>query len=79
MEFIIVALIASVASGIGRLRPWSRTPAVMTQLGCGLLGVILLQAHRLDWGLPALVVAVVGLAGLFHPASLKALARPDRH
>jgi hypothetical protein len=76
MELITAALLAAIASAIARLRPWSRTPAIMTQLGCGLLAVILLQAHRADWGLPVLVVAIVGLAGLFHPASLKALARP---
>jgi hypothetical protein len=75
-EFITVALITAIALGITQLRPWSRTPAVLTQLGCGLLAIILLQAHRLDWGLPTLIVAIVGLAGLFHPASLKALARP---
>ena len=76
MEFITVALVAWIASGIARARPWSRTPAVMTQLASGLLAIILLQAHRTDWGLPTLVVAIVGLAGLLHPASLKALARP---
>jgi hypothetical protein len=76
MEFIVVALLAWFASGLAQARPWSRTPAIMTQLGCGLLAIILLQAHRLDWGLPALVVAIAGLAGLLHPASLKALARP---
>jgi len=76
MELITAALVAWIASGIAGTRPWSRTPAVMTQLGCGLLAIILLQAHRADWGLPTLLLAVAGLAGLLHPASLKALARP---
>ena len=49
-EFITVALIAWIASGIARVRPWSRTPAVMTQLGGGLLAIIFLQAGRYDWG-----------------------------
>jgi cytochrome b len=75
MELIVVALIAGIASGIARVRPWSRTPAVMTQLGCGLVGIILLQAHRAAWGLPPLILAVAGLAALFSPASLKALSR----
>jgi hypothetical protein len=75
-EFITVALIAWIASGIARIRPWSRTPAVMTQLAGGVLAIIFLQAHRADWGAPTLILAIVGLAGLFHPASLKALARP---
>jgi hypothetical protein len=76
MEFITVALITWIAIAIARVRPWSRTPAIMTQLGCGLLAIILLQAHRFDWGLPTLILAIVGLAGLFSPASLRALARP---
>lgn len=75
-EFITVALIAWIASGIARVRPWSRTPAVMTQLGGVVLAIIFLQAHRADWGVPTLILAIVGLAGLFYPASLKALARP---
>ena len=76
VEFITVALITWIAIAIARVRPWSRTPAIMTQLGCGLLAIILLQAHRFDWGLPTLILAIVGLASLFSPASLRALARP---
>ena len=76
VEFITAALFASIASGIARVRPWSRTPGIMTQLGCGLLAIVFLQAHRADWGLPILILAAIGLAGLFTPASLKALARP---
>jgi hypothetical protein len=76
VEFITVALLAFIAGGIARVRPWSRTPGIMTQLGIGLLAIIFLQAHRADWGLPTLILAVIGLAGLLTPASLKALARP---
>jgi hypothetical protein len=75
LEFITVALFAAIASGIARLRPWSRTPAVMTQLGCGLIAIIFLQANRVEWGLPVLILAIAGLAGLLSPASLKALSR----
>ena len=76
VEFITAALFAAIASGIARVRPWTRTPGIMTQLGCGLLAIVFLQAHRAGWGLPILVLAAIGLAGLFAPASLKALARP---
>jgi hypothetical protein len=75
MEFITVGLITWIAIAIARVRPWSRTPAIMTQLGCGLLAIIVLQAHRFDWGLPTLILAIAGLASLFSPASLKALSR----
>ncbi len=75
MEFITVALIAAIAGAIARVRPWSRTPAVMTQLVFGVIAIILLQAHRIDWGVPALILVIVGLAALFSPASLKALSR----
>ena len=75
LELVVAVGLATLAIAIARMRPWSRTPAVMTQLCCGLLGIILLQAHRPEFGTPALVLAVAGLAGLFHPASLKALRR----
>jgi hypothetical protein len=74
-EFITVALVAAIAIGIARVRPWSRTPAILTQLSCGLLAIILLQANRAAWGLPTLILAIAGLAALFSPASLKALSR----
>jgi hypothetical protein len=47
----------------------------MTQLGCGLIAIIFLQANRVEWGLPILILAIAGLAGLLSPASLKALSR----
>ncbi len=76
LEFIVAAGLAWIASGIARLRPWSRTPAVMTQVGTGVTGIWLSQAHRFEWGVPALLLAVAGLAGLLAPASLKALQHP---
>lgn len=75
LMFIVVAGLAWIASGIARVRPWSRTPAVMTQLLTGVVAIYLLQAHRYDWGVPALLLAVAGLAGLLAPASLRALTR----
>ena len=75
LEFIVVAGLAWIASGIARVRPWSRTPAVMTQLLTGVIAIYLLQAHRFDWGIPALLLAIAGLAGLLAPASLRALTR----
>jgi hypothetical protein len=64
------------ASGALKLRPWTRTPAVMVQVLTGVVAVILLQAGRPEWGVPTAVLAVAGLVGLLAPASLKALARP---
>jgi hypothetical protein len=75
LVFIVVAGLAWIASGIARVRPWSRTPAVMTQVLTGVVAVYLLQASRFDWGVPALLLAVAGLAGLLAPASLRALGR----
>jgi hypothetical protein len=76
LDFILVAALVSLASGVARLRPWSRTPAVMIQVFAGIFAVYLLQAHRYDWGIPALLFAVAVLAGLLTPASLRALSRP---
>jgi hypothetical protein len=50
----------------------------MTQLFVGGAGIYLLDGHRLDWGIPALLVAAVCLTGILAPASLRALNRPPR-
>ena len=75
LAFIVAAGLAWIASGIARQRPWSRTPAVLTQVLTGVIAVYLLQAHRFDWGVPALLLAIAGLAGLLAPASFRALSR----
>lgn len=75
IELITAAGVAWIASGIGRMRPWSRTPAVLTQVFAALIAVWLLEAHRPLWGMPALLLVIAGLAGLFAPASLRALTR----
>jgi hypothetical protein len=75
-ELIIAIGVAWIAWGIAQLRPWSRTPAVMTQAFAVLIAIWLIQAQRYAWGVPALVLAAAALAGLFAPASLRALTRP---
>lgn len=75
LEVIVAIGVALIAVGVARLRPWSRTPAVMTQVLTAVIAVALLQAGRYGWGAPALVAAIAGLAGLFAPASLRALSR----
>jgi len=68
-----VAALAVVAAGLARARRWSRTPALLTQLFAGIVGIYLLQGHRLDWGLTLVVLAVLGFAALLSPPSLRAL------
>lgn len=63
------------AVGLARARPWTRTPVVMTQLFIGGAGIYLVDGHRLEWAIPALALAVICLAGIFAPASLRALNR----
>jgi hypothetical protein len=63
------------ALGIARARRWSRTPAVLTQLFCGIVSIYLLQAHRFEWGVPGMVLVAAGFTALFVPASFRALAR----
>ena len=75
VEVIVAVGVAWIGSGVARARPWSRTPAVMTQLFTILIAIWLLQAHRYGWGAPALVFGLAGLAGLFAPTSLRALNR----
>jgi hypothetical protein len=76
LEVIVAIGLAAIAAGIARVRPWSRTPAVMTQVFAVIIGIVLIEAGRLGWGLPALLFAAAGLAGLFAPTSLQALNRP---
>ncbi len=71
---LTAAALAAVAAGLRRARRWSRTPAALTQLFTGIIAVYLVQGHRYEWGVPGVVLAVAGLAALFTPASLRALA-----
>jgi hypothetical protein len=73
-----VAALGLVAAGLARARRWSRTPALLTQLFAGIVGIYLLQGHRLDWGLALVVLAVLGFAMLLSPASLRALTGDRR-
>ena len=72
------AALAVVAVGLTRARRWSRTPALLTQLFVGIVGIYLLQASRLDWGLLSVVLAVAGFAALLSPPSLRALAGQEQ-
>jgi hypothetical protein len=76
-EVIVAIGVAWIASGIARVRPWSRTPAIMTQVFTVFIAIWLLDAHRYAWGVPALIMAIAGFAGLFAPTSLRALTRRD--
>ena len=76
-EAVVAAGVAWIAAGIARRRPWSRTPAVLTQVFTAMIAIWLLEAHRYAWGVPALLLAIAGLAGLFAPSSWRALARPQ--
>ena len=67
--------LAAIAVGLARARPWSRIPAVLTQLFVVIAGITLLDGNRPEWGVPALVLAGACMAGLLTPASLRALNR----
>jgi hypothetical protein len=62
-----------VARGLNRGRRWSRTPAMLTQLFTGIVAIYLIQAPRLDWGIPAIALAIAGFGALLAPASIKLL------
>jgi hypothetical protein len=72
---LTAVLLGYVAIGVARIRPWSRTPALLTQLFCGITSIYLLQASRYDWGVPGLVLALAGFVTLLIPPSIRALAR----
>ena len=60
--------LACVAAGLARTRRWSRTPAVLTQLFVGIVGIYLVQGHRYDWGVPGMALAAAGFAAAARPA-----------
>src|SRR5437899_12830750 len=61
---LTVGLLLLVALGLARARQWTRTPALMTQLFTGIVGIYLVQGSRLEWGIPALALAPAGLLTL---------------
>lgn len=65
--------LAYVARGLNSGRRWSRTPAMLTQLFTGIVAIYLLQGPRLDWGIPAIVLAIAGFGALLAPASVRLL------
>jgi hypothetical protein len=65
--------LALVARGLRSGRRWTRTPALLTQLFTGIVGIYLVEGGRYPWGIPALLLAVAGVAALMAPASVKLL------
>ena len=63
-----------VALGLFRVRAWSRTPALLTQLFCAIVSLYLLEAHRYAWAAPGLLLAAAGFATVLVPRSIRALA-----
>jgi hypothetical protein len=76
IAFAAACGLAAFTVGLHRVQPWSRTPVFLTQLFVGGAGLFLLDAHRWGWGIAALLLALICLAALFTPATLRALNRP---
>jgi hypothetical protein len=74
----VAAGVAAIALGLARARLWSRTPTAVIQLFVVIGGFTLLDGHRPEWGVPAVALAAICVAGLLTPASLRALNRPRR-
>ena len=70
---LTAVMLAWIAVSLARARRWTRTPALLTQLFVGIVGIYLLQSHRYAWGVPCLVLAAGGFAALLVPPSLRAL------
>jgi hypothetical protein len=77
IAFGTAAALAAFAVLVLQARPWVRTPVVMAQVFVIIAGFTLLDGHRPGWGGPALGLAVICLAALFTPASIRALNRPS--
>jgi hypothetical protein len=66
-----VAALAAVALGLARGRRWTRTPALLTQVFTGIIGVYLLQSGRYSWGVPSVLLALAGIVALFSRPSMR--------
>jgi hypothetical protein len=66
-------LLAVVAAGLRRPRRWTRTPALLTQLFTGIVGIYLLQGGRYDWGSATVLLSLTGFVTLLAPPSTRAL------
>ena len=77
--FGTVIALAFVSWGLARGKRWSRTPALLTQLFGGILGILMLQAQRYWWGVPAVILSVAGFASLLMPSSFRALSYGRTH
>ena len=75
LVLLVAAGLATVAVSLAKARPWSRVPSALTQVLIIIVGIALMGGHP-GWAGPALAVAVICLAGLLTPASLRALNRP---
>jgi hypothetical protein len=75
LVLLVAAGLATVAVSLAKARPWSRVPSALTQVFIIIVGIALLGSHP-GWAGPGLAVAVICLAVLLTPASLRALNRP---
>jgi hypothetical protein len=73
--FGTAAALAVIALGLARARPWSRTPTLLSQLFTLIVGIYLLQGNRVEWGAPAVVLAIAVFIALLLPPSLHAFDR----
>jgi hypothetical protein len=70
---VMAALLGLVARGLRGSRRWTRTPALLTQLFTGIVGIYLLESGKYWWGGPAIVLALTGFVVLLAPPSTRAL------
>jgi hypothetical protein len=70
----MVIALGVVTFGLARAHRWSRTPAMLTQLFLGVIGIYALQGGQFGWGIPPVVMAGAGFAALLAPASIRAFA-----
>jgi peptidoglycan/LPS O-acetylase OafA/YrhL len=67
------AALMLVARALRAGRRWTRTPTLLTQLFAAIVGIYLVQGHRYDWGIPALLLTAAGFAMLMAPTSVELL------
>ena len=71
---VTAAGLACVAAGLIGARRWTRTPALLTQLFCGIVGIYLVKDQQYWFGVPLLALSAAGFVLLLVPPSMRALA-----
>jgi hypothetical protein len=66
---VMAAVLGGLAVALWRLRSWARGPAIVTEMLMVPMGYYMLTGGSLWWGVPMMIVGVVGAGALLAPST----------